>query len=323
LLLFFRESAWLAGGRLNHAVNVGPFRMIAGYDLARMRNLDVEADASGEQASVRFDYNDLRRTLGDLMPRSTAERNVQILRDAMGTVAKTPPAAEFTPQPGFTPHKNFVPPVKATQRRLPVASMLVLVAANTLPLFGVLLGGWTLAEVMVLFWAESAVIGFYTLLKIAVVSKWWAPFPALFFTGHFGGFMAIHFLFIYEMFVRGMGAERPAPGALDALTPLLTELWPALLALFVSHGVSFALNFIARREYENANVASLMSAPYARIVVMQFTIIFGGWVVMMLQNPLLALVLLIVLKVITDLRAHYGERNPKGKSRGTVSQGLN
>ena len=308
LLLFFRESAWLAGGQLNHAVIAGPFRMIAGYDLARMCNLDVEVDTSGEQARVRFEYDDLRRTLGDLMPRGTAERNAQILRDAMDVVVKTPPVAEFAPQPEFTPQSKFEPPVEIMQRRLPMTSMLALVAANMLPLLGVLLGGWTLAEMMVLFWAESAVIGFYNLFKIAVVAKWWAPFPALFFTGHFGGFMSLHFLFIYEIFVRGMGAEYPAPGVVDALTPLLTHLWPALLALFVSHGVSFAMNFIARGEYKRAKVASLMSAPYVRIVVMQFTIIFGGWVVMLLQNPLPALVLLIVLKVIADLHAHYGER---------------
>jgi len=87
----------------------------------------------------------------------------------------------------------------------------------------------------------------------------------------------------------------------------------ALLALFVSHGISFTLNFLGRREYQRTTVSKLMAAPYGRIVMMQFTLIFGGWVVMLLNNPLPALVLLIVLKVAADLRAHYGERGVRKK----------
>ncbi len=305
-LLFFGESARLAGGRLIYVLNVGPFRMITEYKLALMRNLRVEAEPGGESARVRFEYDDIRRGLGDTMPLGSAERNLEILNGAMAALALAP-AAEFERPPEFTPAK-FDPPAELTQRPLPLFSMLVLVAANLIPLLSVLVGGWKLEEVMVLFWAESAVIGFYTLLKIAVVVRWWAPFPGLFFAGHFGGFMAIHFLFIYELFVRGINARSPDPGALEALGHLFAPLWPALLALLLSHGVSFALNFIAHREYERTTVASLMKAPYGRIVVMQFTLIFGGWVVMLLKNPMPALVLLIVFKVAADLRAHYGER---------------
>jgi len=305
-LLFFGESARLADGRLIHVLNVGPFKMITEYDLARLRNPRVEADTNGKGARVRFDYDERRRGLGDTMPRSTAERIVAALRGAIPAAARAP-ASEVAAPPKPAP-ANIDPPAETTARPLSRISMLALIVANLVPLFGVLFAGWKLEEVMVLFWAESAVIGIYTLLKMAVVGKWWAPFSGLFFVGHFGGFMAIHFLFIYEMFVRGMNARGPGPGAVEALTNLFTPLWPALLALFVSHGISFALNFIGRREYQRTTVSRLMAAPYGRIVIMQFTLLFGGWVVMLLKNPLPALVLLIVLKVAADLRAHYGER---------------
>lgn len=306
VLVFFGESARLAGSRLIYVLNVGPFKIITEYELARMRNLSVEAGPNGESARVRFDYDEIRRGLGDTMPLGTAERNLEILNSAMAGVALAP-SDEFAPPPGFTP-PQFDPPAELTQRPLPLLSMLVLVVANLIPLVSVLMGGWKLEEVMVLFWAESAVIGFYTLLKIAVVARWWAPFPGLFFAGHFGGFMAIHFLFIYELFVRGAGAVSPGPGAFEALGHLFTPLWLAFLALFLSHGVSFVMNFLGHREYGNTTVSSLMQAPYRRIVVMQLTLIFGGWVVMLLKDPMPALVLLIVIKVVTDLRGHYGER---------------
>jgi hypothetical protein len=310
-LFFFGDSARVADGRLISVLNIGPFKMIGDYELARIRNLRAEADASGERAKVLFEYDGVGCGVGELMPLDIAERNVKMLRDAMAGVATAPAADPVpTPQPAaarFTP-LTFVPPAEVGQRRLPLLTMLVLIAANLIPLIGVLLGGWTLAEVMVLFWAESAVIGFYTLLKIAVVAKWWAPLPGLFFTGHFGGFMSIHFLFIYLMFVRGFGAKGPDSGAFEALTHLFVPLWPALLALFLSHGISFAMNFIARREYESATVQRLMTAPYGRIVLMHLTLIFGGWVVALLHDPMPALVMLIVLKVVADLRGHYGER---------------
>jgi uncharacterized protein DUF6498 len=311
LLGFYRESARLAGGRLVNVSRIGPFRMIIEYDLARMRNLRIEPDKSGNRARVRFDYGEGSRALGDTMPKFDAERLVAALRGAM-PAAMIAPLTEAAAPPESAPRK-IDPPAEAAPRPLPLGSVLALIAANLLPLAGVLFGGWKLQEVIVLFWAESAVIGFYTLLKMAVVGKWWALFAGVFFAGHFGGFMAIHFLFIYELFVRGLHARGSEPGAVEALTRLFTPLWPALLALFLSHGFSFGLNFLARREYRRATMSGLMVAPYRRVTLMQVTLIFGGWLVMALNNPLPALVLLIVLKVAADLYAHRGERRARTK----------
>jgi len=303
LLGFYRESARLAGGRLVTESRIGPLRMIAEYELARVRSLRIEPDASGKGVRVRFDYGEGSRNLGDTMPEPDAERLVAALRRAIPAAMVPPPAEAAAP-----PEPKIDPPVAAAPRRLPLASALALLAANLVPLAGVLLWGWKLHEVIVLFWAESAVIGFYTLLKMAVVGRWLAIFAGVFFAGHFGGFMAIHFFFIYEMFVRPLDVSVKDPAAYEALTRLFTPLWPALLALFLSHGFSFALNFIARGEYRGATISGLMAAPYRRVTLMQVTLIFGGWLVMALNNPVPALALLIVLKVVTDLHAHRGER---------------
>ena len=47
-----------------------------------------------------------------------------------------------------------------------------------------------------------------------------------------------------------------------------------------------------------------MQAPYGRIVVLHLTILFGGGATMILGEPLVALILLIVLKTVIDVRAH-------------------
>ena len=186
-------------------------------------------------------------------------------------------------------------------------SFAALIGANLVPLVGVLFFGWDLPTIMVLFWSESAVVGFYTALKMAATGKGWATFAILFFLGHFGGFMTMHFLFIYAMFIRGIHAPGQEGAIRDVLMNIFSPLWIPLAALFVSHGVSFVSNFIGRREYERTTTQALMSAPYSRILVMQLTVIFGGWVVLLLKNPVPALALLVVLKIGADLMSHKKE----------------
>jgi len=51
-------------------------------------------------------------------------------------------------------------------------STLLLIIANLVPIAGSIFLGWNLADVMVLYWAESAVIGFFNICKMAVIGGW-------------------------------------------------------------------------------------------------------------------------------------------------------
>jgi len=90
-------------------------------------------------------------------------------------------------------------------------TLVMLVLANAVPVAGVVLFHWNQNQVIILYWAESIVVGTYTILKMNIAA--WAKRksgPAqtlamsLFFTGffiiHFGGFVAIHLLFLTVMF---------------------------------------------------------------------------------------------------------------------------
>ncbi len=202
------------------------------------------------------------------------------------------------PSPSIRPEDSSH--AEDTQRPLPFLTMLVVVVVNLIPMFGVLFGRWKLGEVMGLFWAESVVIGFYTLLKIAVVTKEAAIFYGMIFLWIFGFFTAIQFKFVYELFV--LNGRGSAPGALEALTNLFLPIWPALVALLLSHGASFVLDFLARREYEGATFDQLILVPQVRMILMQFTIIFGAWVVVLLHSPLPAMVLLVLFKMRVDFK---------------------
>ena len=119
--------------------------------------------------------------------------------------------------------------------------------------------------------------------------------------------MALHFLLIYELFVRGAFATGPAPAAREALYAIFAPLWASLAALFISHGVSFVDNFLGRREYVGTTMNALMMAPYRRIMVMQMALIFGGWIILLLKTPVPALALLILFKTALDFTAHRKE----------------
>jgi hypothetical protein len=92
-----------------------------------------------------------------------------------------------------------------------------------------------------------------------------------------------------------------------------TSIWIGATALFLSHGASFLFNYIGRGEYLTATAGGQMAAPYARVVILHLTIIFGAFVVAILGAPIGALLVLVVLKTIFDLGLHLRER---GRANG-------
>lgn len=179
--------------------------------------------------------------------------------------------------------------------------------ANLVPLVGVLFFDWTLFTVMFCFWLESAVVGFFNIFKMVIVANILSIIMVPFFVIHYGGFMSGHLVFILALFspdeMSRSGLFPPA----DLLTSHIMNVWPAFLGVCLSHGISFFYNFIGKKEFRRSTPEKQMMAPYGRIILMHVTIIFGGWLILALGAPVLALVLLIVLKIVSDARAHHKE----------------
>lgn len=124
--------------------------------------------------------------------------------------------------------------------------------------------------------------------------------------------MAVHFLFLYGLFIEG--PQSMSDPDLATVGRLLGDLWPALTALFLSHAYSFFANFLGRREHVGRTLQQQMAEPYARIVLMHVTLIFGGMLVMMIGEPAPVLAGVIALKMAFDLRAHLREH--RGRCEG-------
>jgi hypothetical protein len=195
-----------------------------------------------------------------------------------------------------------------------------LLLANFVPVFGVLYFDWDAATIIMLYWAENLIIGGFTLLKMLVVGKTGAVLRMLFFCVHYGGFCAIHGMFVLEL-TRFAGEQaRPAttpdwPGPLALLQQFIglvdqvlstapeAFLW-GCLALTFSHGISFLLLFIGQQEYRHTRISDLMKAPYPRITVMHIAVIAGGFLVVRLGSPLGLLFALVALKTGMDIMLH-------------------
>jgi len=192
---------------------------------------------------------------------------------------------------------------------MPSLSVLALIGANLIPLFGVLFWSWSLSAVMVLYWSENVVIGLFNVLKMAlargevkdsgmrlnnqqVTAAHRIPL-IVFFMVHFGMFTLGHGVFVFILF----GKDLPA----------FSILLPAFLSLILSHGISFGVNFIQKGEYQRVSFPSLFLQPYKRIVIMHLTIILGAWASAAWQLPEASLFILIGLKVIVDLFSHKKE----------------
>lgn len=209
------------------------------------------------------------------------------------------------------------------------APVAALIAANLVPLAGVLFLGWKVGDIVLLYWLENVVIGVMNVARIAAAEpdaltrnaprgKKVRPHELLmakaflggFFLMHYGAFCAGHATFLAFMFpVKGPGGRSLEMDGV--ILHMLTDpgILVAVLALFASHLVSYFRNYLGRGEYRQVDIAQLMTRPYGRIVVVHIFIIAGGFLVTFLKSPLIALALFVIIKTAVDLHMHRRERN--------------
>lgn len=196
-------------------------------------------------------------------------------------------------------------------------SLVILVLTNLLPLFGIIFWEWKVFPVMVLFWLENIIVGFFFILRILTMSATGGfshPLPfrifgALFFTAHYGLFTWGHGVFIFVLFAPNSNANEIEEIDISHIISLIDEyhLTWILAGLFISHGFSYISNYLINKENQNINLIGLMSRPYIRIVILHVTIIFGGIAMVILNQPLIGLVILIFVKTGVDALVHLIE----------------
>jgi hypothetical protein len=195
-----------------------------------------------------------------------------------------------------------------------------LVIANLIPLVGVVFFGWSVWNILVIYWLENGIVGVINALKMSAATGEQAtgfaaslringqPATSMsklglipFFAVHYGIFWFVHGIFVLTL---------PAFLILASETPMTLDPGPVLFAavgLAVSHGLSFWWNFLRGGEYRRTTPAALMFTPYRRLIALHLTIIFGAMAVMFTGAPAAAVAILVGVKTLFDLGLHLAE----------------
>ncbi|MET0445800.1 MAG: DUF6498-containing protein, partial [Pseudorhodoplanes sp.] len=123
---------------------------------------------------------------------------------------------------------------------------LILLIANAVPILGVLLWKWDAFLLLVLYWMETAVIGFWTLWLIGKAfdrtigsySEGKSPAGMIgFLTLHAGIFMGVHFFFLWSLFAGDWKAQVHNVVQFIGVIVIGQGLWFPLLVLFIARGI--------------------------------------------------------------------------------------
>ncbi len=186
-------------------------------------------------------------------------------------------------------------------------SILFLVAANLIPVFGVLFLDWDVFYLLLLFWCENVILGVFGILKMLVSGS--GVFLSGFFAVHYGGFMFGHVMVLFAMFSSTVEEKKGKLTDLDVFRDAVfnTEMLIPVAALVLSHGWSFVVNFLGSDERNQLSGTQAMSLPYKRMVITHIALLAGGFFLTEMGQPLVGLLLLMGMKIALDVIFHRRE----------------
>lgn len=192
------------------------------------------------------------------------------------------------------------------------SSIWSLVLVNAVALGVALAAGWSLADLMPVYWIQNVIVGTSYFARILGLEKFSAAnfyladrsverLPAtkrqtaFFFLAHFGAFHLGYLVFIASEY----------PGVLHAGLGLATC------------GIAFGINdYLSHRYYRELdrqgtpNVVRLMFTPYMRLIPMHLAVVFGAVALDSAEG-----LLFVVLKTVADVVMHYVEQRAPAEER--------
>ncbi|NOX16999.1 MAG: hypothetical protein GXO87_01800 [Chlorobi bacterium] len=185
----------------------------------------------------------------------------------------------------------------------------VLLLSNLITIAIAVIQKWDLAPLLIIYWAQSVIIGIsnwrrilnlrqfstknFTINKVSVdPTQKTKRRVAWFFLFHYGFFHFVYFIFI------------------SAMIPTLSNfVWMGIavgiLIFAINHYYSYKHN-LERDSARVPNIGTLMFFPYARILPMHLTIIFGG---AFSKGSTISLLIFLSLKTGADLIMHWVEHS--------------
>lgn len=205
-------------------------------------------------------------------------------------------------------------------RRWAVAGLAV---ANLAPLVGVLAFGWSAAELLVFYWLETGVVVAANVPKVflaggaldelrdgrpvAVGNRLLRVSTFVLFYGVFWAAYGAIVLLIVEI-------ERGTEPVASLVT---AGLLLAVGATVVSQAVEFWTDYLGGGRHRHRSPKEQMHQPYRRVAILQLVILIGVSPMVVLDSPLVGLVLLVVFKLLAELRQYRRSVVEGGATEGS------
>ena len=197
-------------------------------------------------------------------------------------------------------------------RALSQPLVLLGLAVDLFPIYGVIAFGWNAAPLVMLYWMENIIAGVFTIPRIFISGASFGGlgvllglFLSVFFVFHYGLFCLVHgtFLIVFIAFGDGTIADS-APMMMDVWGMFQYGLHSAphveyfIYAIIAFQALVFLWEFIIKGEWKETNPMGEMFAPYGRIIVLHFAIFAGAGALFLLGQPIIGVLGLIVFRAI-------------------------
>ena len=211
-----------------------------------------------------------------------------------------------------------------------VGAVVALIVANLIPLIGVLFFGWSVWNILIVYWLENGIVGVFNVLKMATAQGTGLPEGLTannrpvgtetrksrlipFFIVHYGLFWVVHGIFVLTLPFLFTGG----PGSASGVNPA-TILFAAIV-LGISHAASYWWNYLHGGEYRRVSAAQLMFAPYGRLLALHMTIILGAVAIGTTGAQSAAVAILVAIKIAIDLGLHLAEHRGEPRTPEAVA----
>lgn len=188
-------------------------------------------------------------------------------------------------------------------------TLLAILAGNLIPIAGVLWFGWNAAQVLLLYWIETFIVGVVTYQRIRTAQGGTghvnrdshpAGRPEGFFVMHYGIFWLVHGVFVVIMLF--MFGDVGGPGAVWRATFGNGGFWLAAAGMALTHAVVFWREWVRPRAWMTADPEMELFRPYGRVFALHIVVVAGFWLLLKFGGGAVGLIILLcAAKALVEL----------------------
>lgn len=190
-------------------------------------------------------------------------------------------------------------------------SKISLVLNNLVILVGVVYLKWNASSVFLLYWIETLVIGIFTVFKVFLTKdiekKRFYTKQEIVKRGRFINlFIFGELIFIFTTFF-SFTISVGLPSFFIENVEFELNLFISIISMFLSHGISFMVNFFLPKVYLKTSTDFLFENIFNRLLVLALVNVFGGIIFISTMSTTMPLVLFIIIRTLVDLSSHTHE----------------